>query len=248
MLNEEEELTCEEWICALQEMESADEIGNFLVALWFIWAERNCHLWNNKKKEEWEIIDRAMQWLEEYKRHQLIPAGGERKKSTQWKSPPAGSFKINVDAAIFEGNGSGFGVVIRDANGECCLAGVKRTRRQWLPEFAEAAAISFGLEVAKRYNFLPGLVETDCLVVVQRIQNEDEDETEMAEVCKELRVQLLEAGGLNITFVGREANRAAHLMAHTLCNWEEEELWTSSPPVFLSPILISDCNPSTMNQ
>ncbi|CAL1413739.1 unnamed protein product [Linum trigynum] len=134
-------------------MESTEDIDKFLVSLWFIWTERNSHLWNNQKREEWEIIDRTIQWLEEYNHHQLTPTTDGQKKITTWKPSMAGVYKINVDATVFEGNGYGFGVVIRYEFGNFCLAGVKCTRRQWLPEFAEVTVIDFGLEVAKSIIF-----------------------------------------------------------------------------------------------
>ncbi|CAL1381803.1 unnamed protein product [Linum trigynum] len=37
-----EVLTSEEWFCELQETESDEKLGEFLVALWFIWDQRNC--------------------------------------------------------------------------------------------------------------------------------------------------------------------------------------------------------------
>ncbi|CAL1387136.1 unnamed protein product [Linum trigynum] len=35
----------------LQETESAEHIGQFLVGLWFIWEERNNQMWNKKKSK-----------------------------------------------------------------------------------------------------------------------------------------------------------------------------------------------------
>ncbi|CAL1379744.1 unnamed protein product [Linum trigynum] len=56
-----EELTCEECFCSLQETENDEKLGKFLVALWFIWEQRNNQVWNKRKLEEWKIIPKAVE-------------------------------------------------------------------------------------------------------------------------------------------------------------------------------------------
>ena len=58
--------------------------------------------------------------------------------------------KINVVAAInFEGQCAGMGAVIRDNNSNFVAAAIKATKLHGDVAFAEAKAVSWGLDVAK---------------------------------------------------------------------------------------------------
>ncbi|CAL1405401.1 unnamed protein product [Linum trigynum] len=109
-----EEQSCANWIFELLEKAMDEEICKFLVTLWFLWKERNNHQFNNQKLEEWEVVERAQSYLDEYRRAQesdLLPAVPRRRY--RWEKPMAG-FKANVDASILKDGGTGFGLVIRD--------------------------------------------------------------------------------------------------------------------------------------
>ncbi|CAL1414046.1 unnamed protein product [Linum trigynum] len=211
-------------MASLQETESEEKIGQFLAALWFIWEERNCQQWNKKKREEYEIMGKSERWLLQYLEYQSATMATGPRQAILWKPPDRADFKINVDAATFTGAGTGLGVVIRDKNGGCCFAGVRRSRTQWTAELAEIQAIKLGLEVAIEMGYRPGEIETDCLRVVQQIGKEEESLTEEGAECEEMRDKLAGLSGeFSVSFLGRDSNRAAHIMAHTQCGWHETE-------------------------
>ncbi|CAL1384118.1 unnamed protein product [Linum trigynum] len=162
-----ENLTSEEWYCELQEMESDEQLGEFLVALWYIWDQRNCYYWNKKKVEEWEILPRVSNWLKDYLEKQLSPRQSERNDAQGWQPPTIAPVKINVDAACIADRGTRWGVVIRDGGGRFLFAGVRRSRIQWNPEEAEAMAIGFVLDLARRFELMEMEMESDCQGIIQ---------------------------------------------------------------------------------
>ncbi|CAL1410909.1 unnamed protein product [Linum trigynum] len=140
-----ETLTCEEWYCNLQETETDEQLGKFLVALWFIWDQRNSQMWNKRKLEEREIIPRAIGWLEEYLDMQEVESEAHRQRDGKWRPAQSTEFTISVDAGCLTGQGTGLGAVIRKRDGDFVAAAVKRTRRQWEAMEAEAMAVKFGM-------------------------------------------------------------------------------------------------------
>ncbi|CAL1407187.1 unnamed protein product [Linum trigynum] len=112
--------------------------------LWNMWNERNNHLFNNKKAEEWEVVGRALSYYEEFTAARQKEEERREPTPVKWRKPPTGWIKINVDVAVFAGEGTGSGVVARDWSGLCMLAAVRRDRRQWKPAIAELKAMDEG--------------------------------------------------------------------------------------------------------
>ncbi|CAL1400623.1 unnamed protein product [Linum trigynum] len=133
-----EDQNCVSWICELLDQAKDEEICEFLITVWFIWKERNNHQFNNRKLEEWEVVERAQLYLEEYRRAQdrdLQPARSNRRY--KWEKPTMG-YKANVDASVLKNGGTGVGMVVRDKERKFVMAVVRRTRVTWQPEIAEA--------------------------------------------------------------------------------------------------------------
>ncbi|CAL1399266.1 unnamed protein product [Linum trigynum] len=235
-----ENLTSEEWFCELQETESEDQLGSLLVALWYLWDQRNCHLWNKNKLEEWEILPRASEWLHDYLTKQMKSQSEPREEEQRWKHPTAGSVKLNVDAACFDGQGTRWGVVARDQNGQFLFGAVKRSQTQWNPEEAEVLAVDFGLEMARRIGMGEVEMESDCQGIIQQLRREERRETEVGLMCEEIRIKALALVRVCWSWVGRNKNKSAHKMAHLECNWDSEEVWDNNPPQILVPLLRED--------
>ncbi|CAL1383296.1 unnamed protein product [Linum trigynum] len=112
-------------------MDKVDEsmLEEWVVLLWFLWKERNAHMFNGVKLEESEIASRAHFLLEDYKKHQEpeeMPLA--QLAQTRWRRPPLGHHSIATDAAVFPEGGAGLGVIVRDSDGSFILAAAKRIR------------------------------------------------------------------------------------------------------------------------
>ncbi|CAL1403866.1 unnamed protein product [Linum trigynum] len=240
MFEKGEDFTCENWMVRLQKEENDAEIGKFLVALWFIWEERNSQLWNKTKLEEGEILGKASRWLEEYLEHQEERMVLSMQRVHRWRPPETTDFKINVDAACLEGGGSGLGMVIRNRQGLFCFAAVRRVRDSWTPEFAELQAIAFGLEIAEQHHLLPGMIESDCQTAIHLLRREERSLVEEGDLVDEIKEMIDRVGSISVHFSGRTSNQVAHILAHSICGWGETESWVGQPPYFILSQLESD--------
>ena len=90
---------------------------------WSIWHSRNLFLFKNKKEDPQLSVAAAEAMVQSYSRIQMPQMQGNSKQSTanqkQWKHPPEGWFKVNVDAAVrVEQQRIGMGIVIRNSRGK----------------------------------------------------------------------------------------------------------------------------------
>lgn len=93
-------------------------------------------------------------------------------KEDQWQSPLIGWLKINVDVAVdVQKQVVGLEVVIRDEKDKCIAAVVNTTKYFGNVAMAEAAAIKWGMQVALRAGLASVLLESDCLEVVELVNN-----------------------------------------------------------------------------
>ncbi|CAL1394093.1 unnamed protein product [Linum trigynum] len=150
------------WLCEIMEMVDDDTLGQLGVLLWFMWFERNNQCFNNHKAEEWEIAGKAYAYWEEYQNQNNQGPIQVEERSYTWKKPPEGWLKMNIDAAVMAGQGTGYGAVVRDERGNFRYAAIRRERAQWSPEIAEIRAIQFGLRLKEMYDLQQIVVETDC--------------------------------------------------------------------------------------
>ncbi|KAL8540904.1 hypothetical protein ACS0TY_002234 [Phlomoides rotata] len=73
-----------------------------------------------------------------------------RGRMVRWEtpSPPAGTFKFNSDATIFNDGTVGYGFVVRDDGGEVLIAGAKRETAGGSSTLVEARALLHGLDTS----------------------------------------------------------------------------------------------------
>ncbi|CAL1387977.1 unnamed protein product [Linum trigynum] len=75
--------------------------------------------------EEYEIMNKVDRWLGEYLEHQSQPETSSSRQVLRWEPPLSGNFKINVDVACLEEEGTGFGVLVRDHNSNFYCASIQ---------------------------------------------------------------------------------------------------------------------------
>ncbi|CAL1371407.1 unnamed protein product [Linum trigynum] len=83
---------------------------------------------------------------------------------------------MNVDATMMKGEGTGFGVAVRDENEDFLLDAVHRERTICPPELAEIKTIAFGLQQAEMHDFHSVIAETDCEVAFLALQRMSKQE------------------------------------------------------------------------
>ncbi|KAF0913649.1 hypothetical protein E2562_023753 [Oryza meyeriana var. granulata] len=102
------------------------------VTFWHIWQARNDVKKNNTSEHPCRVAQTIVAWV----------------------PPPAGTFFISTDAAIFQSSRQmGLGVVIRDHNETCVFACNELVPGITTPEVAEAVAIRRALSLAWEEGF-----------------------------------------------------------------------------------------------
>ena len=153
-------------LLALADRRSKTDMELIVALCWRIWHSRNLFIFKNKKENFQLSVAGAEAIAQSYKRIQMpqLQAFSDQNLASHkhWKCPPAGWFKVNVDATIkIDNQRVGLGIVIRNSEGKFITAAIKPTK--WLDrvDYAEAEATRFGLEVAESAGCLPLIVETD---------------------------------------------------------------------------------------
>ncbi|KAL5782799.1 hypothetical protein ACOSP7_007828 [Xanthoceras sorbifolium] len=151
-----------------------EELKVLCIVLWRTWYCRNKFVHDNMMLDAKNIVPWSRFLLEEMTAaSRPVPSpksGGSAAHSLAfWVRPPIGSFKLNTDASVCALGLIGLGAVIRDAQGQAVLSGSSVLQSVVPIPFAEALAIQFGLSLAADNGIGPLLVESDCLGIINHI-------------------------------------------------------------------------------
>ncbi|KAL9423014.1 hypothetical protein AB3S75_035159 [Citrus x aurantiifolia] len=207
----------------------------FVIAVWWVlWHARNQFIFEGRNLNPLMIIAKANTIIETYQgmygMDQLSKSGNETIKQDQWRLPPSGHYKINVDAAVhIEQQLTGLGAVIRNSKGQVLGAAVRSTTFQEDITTAEAEAVKWGMEMAKKARLMDVIVETDCMEVVNLANNETSNRKEIMWTI--LEIQECKAGfqTIQIQHVPRCCNKFAHSLAKRALESSESVMWLETP-------------------
>ncbi|CAL1378187.1 unnamed protein product [Linum trigynum] len=140
----------------------------------------------------------------------------------RWTALPFGRIKINSDVGILPGGGARLGVMVRDSTGRFLFAVAKQfITCIWDPEDAEALAVELGVHKVVQLHLMNPSLETDCLNLVVDITQAERSRIEKEIVWRNIRRLLEQLGETSWQQAPREANVAAHTMAHVKTIWNE---------------------------
>jgi ribonuclease HI len=158
----------------------------------------------------------------------------------KWTPPPVGTVWLNVDAALFKSsNRMGVGVVIRSHSGECLSAISELVNEVTSPELAEAIAVRRALALAREEGFDKIMVATDCLSLVNRINNSILDRSFLGVVIQDIKKEATLFNSYSFFHVPRKRNVAAHVLARRSETFGSVS-FRSVPPECIREILCTD--------
>ena len=100
-------------------------LERWVTICWGIWKSRNEVRHGGKRRPGPVIVRSSLKLLEDFQSANERPSRPrtENQSSATWKPPPPGSFKVNVDGALFsKTKQSGVGVMVRDEEGNVIAA------------------------------------------------------------------------------------------------------------------------------
>ena len=132
-----------------------------------------------------------------------------------WEPPPANLLKINCDGAFREDtNSGGWGIVIRNENGEVLAVGAGHLQNMGDALQAEAHAALNAIWCASEMGCRRIILETDALNLKQAITSSDFDWSHLGTLFREIKFQLdVSFDSFNISVCPRACNVVAHNLA-----------------------------------
>jgi ribonuclease HI len=108
----------------------------------------------------------------------------------------------------------------------------------------EAHAVRDGVHLALERNYRSIEIETDALEVLKLMEDPGGGRSEIASIWQEIKELSGNFYIIIFSFVGRQANEAAHFCAKRASLERRRCLWINYTPSFLVDILSKDCNPT----
>ncbi|XP_030936552.1 uncharacterized protein LOC115961769 [Quercus lobata] len=144
----------------------------FFATAWAIWSNRNSIVHKDGGLSPLQVWHRARSAVEEFTCSTSWDFGLVRPASSRWSPPPPGVFKVNVDGASSEQEGSSsVGVVIRDFNGQVVAALCLPLQSYFSTELSEVFALEQGVLFAQELQLPRIIVEFDALAVIQAVND-----------------------------------------------------------------------------
>ncbi|XP_074303828.1 uncharacterized protein LOC141638324 [Silene latifolia] len=211
---------------------------------WSIWNDRNDIFHGREGNAPITIVECADRYRVNYLQasSQEIPPSGTNLVGCHqnWKAPPIGSWKVNVDAAMFEGVGSGMGVVIRDHEGSVVRAAVQHVRQKWNVDVIEAKAAALGLSLAYQMGVQSVILESDSLQIISILKSGKVPLSYLGNVITEIVEWGSKFNCISYSYVRRSGNEAAHGMAHYMPISFLTRVWVDMCPDAIADIVSSD--------
>ncbi|XP_021836344.2 uncharacterized protein [Spinacia oleracea] len=197
----------------------ANEVREIMAIAWAIWFCRNKYV---HEKETMNVQIKAASFLklvEDYRTYakQVFHSSPSNVTHTlsasQWKCPPSGLVKVNIDAHVVEGSYVGLGAVIRDVHGKIIMAAARRLDITWDASIAEAAAARFGLQIAQRFGYNSVWLEGDAINVVKAVENASDGFSPIFLIYDDISRLSKSFDNFIFSHVRRVGNTVAHLVA-----------------------------------
>ncbi|KAJ1378991.1 Ribonuclease H-like superfamily [Sesbania bispinosa] len=187
-------------------------------SLWNIWKTRNNFVFKDEIVDNERVISKNREDFSQYL-SAISPisqansvSNQARDRSTSWRPPRPGVYKLNVDAAFKQESGLGATtVIVRNAEGHLLTTTSSRILVH-SPLEAEAHAFRGALQFALNLHCQHVLCESDNLTLVEAIR----DNTDLWSIANYLRdIHTLQREFLSCGFLWthRSANEPAHLLA-----------------------------------
>jgi ribonuclease HI len=158
-----------------------------------------------------------------------------------WKKPPEGYLKLNVDAGYDETTSTGStGAVIRDSSGGFIAASQRYLDNVIDAPTCEVIALRDGLLLAQQLGVSKLIAQSDCMEVVEAMQNGGFSATVGAPFFDECWLLCTEFNSISVEFCYREANFVAHNLARNSLVCKLSCNWHSEPPGFIMEPLVND--------
>ncbi|XP_074308855.1 uncharacterized protein LOC141643553 [Silene latifolia] len=261
-----------EWVEGVFREGDEKERKVFMLSCWAIWESRNAAIFEGKGRHCELVIRRVQEMLREMdeaegsrrreegeggrrgagwnrRTWEGVDIGGNGREETVdrgvWRGPVEGVVKINTDAGVAEGMGTGLGVVARNSDGELLWAAVLQNRMVGEAKNAEAEAILFGMKEAWSRGHMRIMMESDCQSVIKELREKKKGRADIFRIYDDIFHLRNSFNSVEFSFVRRESNQVAHLLAHSSPWMEGKRIWSDNAPQNIIDAILHDVNEMT---
>ncbi|XP_042948546.1 uncharacterized protein LOC122281257 [Carya illinoinensis] len=145
------------------------------------------------------------------------PIGGTTEDLGTWKPPPLGVIKVNWNASMNASNGKpGFGIVAREHQGRV-LAYKKLSKSSFLdPLLAEAQGVLYVVDLIIELGYSLTILKGDSHLIIKGLMQDQPRWDEVGMILSNTMKILFYLDSWNATFVKRNGNVYAHLLAKAI--------------------------------
>ncbi|KAF5447987.1 hypothetical protein F2P56_033496 [Juglans regia] len=131
-----------------------------------------------------------------------------------WQAPPTNSHKINWDVEVDKVNcKAGFGAIVRDWEGSV-IGTMRRNYDLYLdPMLVETIVAFYAIKFCEEQGFKNVILEGNSLLVVDKIQKQQVDDTSCGMFIAEILDILAGFENWSVNHVGRDCNKAFHVLS-----------------------------------
>lgn len=198
---------------------------------WLLWSPGNSpQVWQMARSSMEDFSDAAT----------IAPFTPRPTLSSCWSPPPPGVFKINVDGASSNLDGtSSIGVIIRDCNGETIAALCKPLQAHFPAELVEVMALEQGVLLAQNLQLTRVMFESDALNVINAV-NDAAIGTPFGHIIQDIIQAQSSFSFCSFRHLNRAFNYAAHELAQFASRNGSHQLWQGVTPPFLVSFVNAD--------
>ncbi|XP_062014085.1 uncharacterized protein LOC133730525 [Rosa rugosa] len=225
-----------------------EQFAQALMLTWSMWTNRNSQLWEGKKHHPTEAALLAMSWFNEFSKAN-DKGTTPRAQRKEWSTLADDWLKCNSDGSFLAScNRGGSGVVFRDTTRAFKVAAMRQfdqgtvvlCRRCKSPFHAELLAVHEGMKLAQSMNYVKVEFETDCMMLVQALNQDTIDCSIMGFLLEDVRELMRANSHYKIMYAPREANKIADKLASQALCTTDSQVW-----FVIAPEFIKDANECT---
>ncbi|KAL5854065.1 hypothetical protein ACOSQ4_003867 [Xanthoceras sorbifolium] len=210
--------------------------------LWGVWSDRNAVFHSKSPRVSADLVSWSLSLLREFQGTQKVfgspPPPPRQPCSALWSPPPAGSLKLNIDAAVKSGfSVMGSSAVVRDSQGKVVAASAKPLLGFFPAELGELLALREGLLLAKELSLIIEWVELDAVNAVARVFNSCPSSF-MDPIVSDIKALFRVVGVSNCHVIPRSRNEMAHSLTSLAFSSKEEFCWFNPERSFLVGLLL----------
>ena len=196
-----------------------EEVREIMTIAWALWFCRNKYVYAQESLNNQAMAKSFLRLVDDYNIYAarvyapVRPQNDPSISAASWAKPQTGVIKVNVDAHIVTGEYTSLGVVLRDANGVVQMMATKIMVGSREPSLAEAEAVRYGIQVARRAGYDKVWVESDAQTVVRSVQSKEYGLAPIYLIYEDIRNLAKSFIYFHFSHVKRAGNTVAHLVA-----------------------------------